>query len=56
MKRSAGIAWRRTAVIPTHTNNLGYLYQTGPKGVKDLAEASKWYMRAATYGNSPSLN
>src|SRR5260370_16267034 len=35
-------------------NNLGYLYETGPEGIKDLAEASRWYARAAVSGNPTS--
>ena len=32
-------------------NNLGFLYETGPDGVKDTPEAAKWYLRAAAEGN-----
>jgi len=39
---------------PLAQNNLGYLYETGAEGVKDLVEASKWYARAAVSGNPTS--
>ncbi len=47
------IRWYRRAANKGDTaaqNNLGYLYEKGPKTDKDLREAGKWYMRAAVDG------
>jgi TPR repeat protein len=47
--------WYGLAANSGHTeaqNNLAYLYETGPDGLKDIAEAVKWYRRGVIYGNA----
>lgn len=50
--------WLYMAVVrndPEAMSNLASSFQNGYSGIKDYAEARKWYLKAAELGNVPSM-